>query len=237
VKRNVLAGFTKVLLLPVTIIPKTAAFGFNVISIGATGAFNTVASLGAGLGAGFGNSASKTKAAQPSPSSHIDSPAWSIDDATVSSTPQTSSPTLTPSTSSVAIKTTTINRFDRMQMLLSLDTSLQLIQANRDCLKRVQTFARYPGVYGQKVRDGIEEVFIILLQTMGEKHVCPAFAKATAQMSSYKAIDHVGGTTVAPLVQFFELVHIGDTIQQMVQVYFDKELVSPACRQILPYVH
>jgi recyclin-1 len=32
---------------------------------------------------------------------------------------------------------------------------------------------------------------------------------------------------VAPLVQFFELVHIGDTIQSMVQVYFEKELVSP----------
>lgn len=33
------------------------------------------------------------------------------------------------------------------------------------------------------------------------------------------------GERVAPLVQFFELVHIGDTIQSMVQVYFDKELV------------
>jgi len=29
-------------------------------------------------------------------------------------------------------------------------------------------------------------------------------------------------------MQFFELVHIGDTIQSMVQVYFDKELVRPA---------
>ena len=33
---------------------------------------------------------------------------------------------------------------------------------------------------------------------------------------------------VAPLVQFFELVHIGDTIQSIVQVYFDKELVRRA---------
>jgi len=31
-------------------------------------------------------------------------------------------------------------------------------------------------------------------------------------------------TSVAPLVQFFELVHIGDMIQSIVQVYFDKEL-------------
>ena len=32
--------------------------------------------------------------------------------------------------------------------------------------------------------------------------------------------------SVAPLLQFFELVHIGDTMQSMIQVYFDKELVS-----------
>jgi recyclin-1 len=32
-------------------------------------------------------------------------------------------------------------------------------------------------------------------------------------------------TSVAPLVQFFELVHIGDMIQSIIQAYFDKELV------------
>ncbi len=35
-------------------------------------------------------------------------------------------------------------------------------------------------------------------------------------------------TSVAPLVQFFELVHIGDMIQSIVQVYFNKELVRYA---------
>ena len=38
--------------------------------------------------------------------------------------------------------------------------------------------------------------------------------------------EHSETSNVAPLVQFFELVHIGDTIQSMMQVYFDKELVS-----------
>ena len=45
-------------------------------------------------------------------------------------------------------------------------------------------------------------------------------------MTSYKPADHDETKSVAPLVQFFELVHVGDTIQSMVQVYFDKELVS-----------
>ena len=45
-------------------------------------------------------------------------------------------------------------------------------------------------------------------------------------MREYKPAEHSETSNVAPLVQFFELVHIGDTIQSMVQVYFDKELVS-----------
>lgn len=113
-----------------------------------------------------------------------------------------------------------------MQLLLSLDVALQLIQADRDCLKRVQTFIRYPGTYGRKVRDAIEEVFIVLLQVLGEKHVVPAFKSAIKQMESYKPEEHGEADEVAPLVQFFELVHIGDTIQQMVDVYFEKEMVS-----------
>jgi recyclin-1 len=43
-------------------------------------------------------------------------------------------------------------------------------------------------------------------------------------MTSYKPEEHQETTSVAPLLQFFELVHIGDTIQSMVQVFFDKEL-------------
>lgn len=45
-------------------------------------------------------------------------------------------------------------------------------------------------------------------------------------MRDYQPAEHEETTSVAPLLQFFELVHIGDTIQSMIQVYFDKELVS-----------
>jgi recyclin-1 len=50
-------------------------------------------------------------------------------------------------------------------------------------------------------------------------------------MTAYKPEEHSETTNVAPLLQFFELVHIGDTIQSMVQVFFDKELASnpPPC--------
>ena len=233
--------------------------GFNAITYGATGAFNTFASLGGQFGGGSSSTPSSRArtpnlpvspngeapttpdpdAAAPSPwapDGPTSNPRASVDfagnvrfssDEASLETPRTSVSLAT--LSSPSTPKPTASRFDRMQLLLSLDTALQLIQADRDCLKRVQTFIRYPGTYGRKVRDAIEEVFIILLQTLSEKHVCPGFAKATHQMGLYKPEDHEAGTSVAPLVQFFELVHIGDTIQQMVEVYFDKEMVrSPA---------
>lgn len=45
-------------------------------------------------------------------------------------------------------------------------------------------------------------------------------------MHTYNPSAHSSDAThsVAPLLQFFELVHIGDMIQSMVQVFFDKEM-------------
>src|ERR1700733_16102636 len=43
-------------------------------------------------------------------------------------------------------------------------------------------------------------------------------------MHTYRPAEHEETTSVAPLMQFFELVHIGDMIQSMVQVFFDKEM-------------
>lgn len=51
--------------------------------------------------------------------------------------------------------------------------------------------------------------------------------RATEQMKAYDPNDAGDSEKVAPLMQFFELVHIGDMIQSMVQVYFDKEVVGP----------
>ena len=108
----------------------------------------------------------------------------------------------------------------------SLDVALDLIQSDRDSLKRVESFKGYPGTYGHKVRETIEELFILLLQTLSERHIAPGFQKATEQMRTYQPAEHEETRSVAPLLQFFELVHVGDTIQSMVQVYFDKELVG-----------
>lgn len=65
--------------------------------------------------------------------------------------------------------------FDRLQLLVSLDTALELIQVDRDSLKRAETFVKYPGKVGTKVREAIEEIFIFLLKAVGDRHIAPGF--------------------------------------------------------------
>ena len=118
------------------------------------------------------------------------------------------------------------SRFSRMQLLLSLDLALQLIQLNRESLRRMETFLKYPGSFGVRVKEEMEEIAVSFFQCLSEKHVGPGFAKASDQINTWNPLkqDQDADSHVAPLVSFFELVHVGDTIQQMVQVYYDQEL-------------
>jgi recyclin-1 len=71
--------------------------------------------------------------------------------------------------------------FEGFQLLLSLDIALSLIHADREALKRVETFAAYPGHYGHRVQETIEEVFILMVQAMSSRHIVPGFAKCVAK--------------------------------------------------------
>lgn len=64
---------------------------------------------------------------------------------------------------------------NQLDLLLSLDVALELIHADREALKRVEAFSGYPGHYGHRVRDTVEELFILMLQTLGERHVTKGF--------------------------------------------------------------
>ncbi len=70
-----------------------------------------------------------------------------------------------------------IKSFDRLQLLVSLDTALELIHADRDSLKRAETFTKYPGKYGHRVREAIEEIFILMLKAAGDRHIAPGFRR------------------------------------------------------------
>ena len=67
--------------------------------------------------------------------------------------------------------------WETLDLFLSLDVALELIHADRVSLKRVDAFSAYPGRYGHKVQDTIEEVFILMLQALAERHLKPGFGR------------------------------------------------------------
>ncbi|SNX86324.1 related to RCY1 - F-box protein involved in recycling plasma membrane proteins [Melanopsichium pennsylvanicum] len=134
------------------------------------------------------------------------------------------------------------NRFSRLQLLLSIDTALSLVQVNRESLKRMEAFMVFPSnsSNGRRVEEEMEEVCLSLFQVLGDQHIAPGFRKATEEIKSWnplsesnpreaskteRASDGEGGAEVLPLVQFFELTHIADTISQLCSVYFSQTLV------------
>lgn len=240
-KRNVLAGFRDVLLLPVTIVPRTVNFGVNAIVAGGTATVNGLAMLNPQKWAGSaGNRAQAMKqepgavvfdapatvdAEEPKDPgvaetvfSEKDAPAvgaLSLDEKVPGSdtavTEPAKSPSATPalanSDSKLAPASTAPTRnpsprpdqkhFDRLQLLVSLDTALLLIQTDRDSLKRCETFAKYPGKYGVKVREAIEEIFILMLKAAGDRHIAPGFRLYVPSpfRDSQMLADHAGRKT------------------------------------------
>lgn len=107
---------------------------------------------------------------------------------TIDSTANTTITTQTTSTAATSAAASTVSlsssraaskrkrTYDSLQLLLSLDITLEIIHAARDSLKRVETFAGYPGQYGHRVRDTIEEVAVEMLGFIG-KHVKGGFER------------------------------------------------------------
>jgi recyclin-1 len=67
---------------------------------------------------------------------------------------------------------------------------------------------------------------VTLLVALGQHHIAPGFEQALEHLSQYSPRDaSQGDEAVGPLLTFLELVHIGDLIQQMVDVFFNQEVV------------
>lgn len=124
-KKNILAGFTKALLLPVTIVPKTVALSVNAITQGGTMAFNAMTGTFSSSAAANANGKNAITSGAPNAVSRQG--------------------TATPTTpmSVVEEKSFPVLHGENFQSLISIETAMQLIQADRECLKRVQTFEGY----------------------------------------------------------------------------------------------
>jgi len=99
---------------------------------------------------------------------------WEDDDQPDTSSEQGDN-TVTPPATSSSPQPPRLHSYDNLQLLLSLDVTLELIHAARESLKRLEIFVNYPGTYGVRIRETIEEVAGELLGVLGERHVRNGF--------------------------------------------------------------
>lgn len=201
VKRNVLASFADVLLLPVTIVPKTVtAVGGALVSGGTAvggAAAQGIAMLnpqrwgGAG-GAGWGGSSipngyrrhgnegaeTMFEIGQDEDEEEEENEKFGSFDEKPDklNTPLPTAPLPSAPLSASTLQNAT-DQMEKLDTLLSLDVALELIHTSRESLKRLETFTGYPDRVGDRVRDTIEEVFILMLQALNDKHIKEGFSR------------------------------------------------------------
>jgi recyclin-1 len=132
--------------------------------------------------------------------------------------------------SELAAKAAIMNsRLEGIKTLFSIEVALNLVHAAKASLERVAHFVQLGGQSGEEAREQCETIFITLIQILGNRHIKNGFDKAVTHLSDYnpREIGEHTSSGVAPLVTFLELVNVGDLIQQMIDVFYVQELVTP----------
>lgn len=214
-KRDFLTSFKKVVMMPVNVLPSfpiSSPFG------GKTATANALVN-----GATFETSQS----ASSQPSTRPSTPG--ILDGTALSNNRSSTPVPEPPTTELAAKAAIMNsRLEGIRSLFSIEVALNLVHAAKSSIERAAVFVKAGGHFGRDARDQCELVFVLLLQTLGTRHIKAGFDQAVDHLSNYnprEPSEH-GGPGVTPLVTFLELVNVGDLIQQMLDVFYEQELIA-----------
>ncbi|KAK6516347.1 F-box protein: endocytic membrane traffic, recycling ReCYcling 1 [Arthrobotrys conoides] len=138
----------------------------------------------------------------------------------------------TAPTTELAAKAAILNtRMEGIRTLFSIELALDLVHKAKAALERAGCFVRFQGRIGEEAKEQCEQIFICLINILGQRHVKSGFDKAVNHLSQYNprelsTAEEDEQVIVKPLVQFMELVNVGDLIQQMLDVFYEQELVA-----------
>lgn len=116
-------------------------------------------------------------------------------------------------------------KLEGIRSLFSIEVALSLIHSAKISIERAANFVHLEGSYSAAAKQQCEAIFLSLLDILGRRHVIEGFDKAVEHLSNYKPREHEG-LAVEPLVTFLELVNVGDLILQMIDVFYEQELVG-----------
>ena len=132
-------------------------------------------------------------------------------------------------TTELAAKAALMNsRLEGIRSLFSIEVALNLVHAAKASLERAAVFVQLGGKDGEEAKVQCLTIFVLLLNILGSRHIRPGFTTAVEHLSKYnpREVSEHSQPGVAPLVTFLELVNVGDLIQQMVDVFYEQELVA-----------
>lgn len=123
--------------------------------------------------------------------------------------------------------------------LISLDLCYKVIQNCKENIEKIRLFMDV-AVLTDIVKKKCQDMFKTLLQQLSENHIKIGFENALQLLKDYDAndtnlknitTDEVPENTgqnsrVVPLLQFTELINIGDIILQMISIFYSSELIS-----------
>lgn len=214
-KRDFLTSFKKVVMMPVNVLPTfplSSPFG---------GKSATAKALVNGENLETTSQTPAQLSARPSTPSMLNGTSLS---ASRSVTPLPEPPT-TELAAKVAIMS---SRLEGIRSLFSIEVALNLVHNAKSAIERAAIFYRAQSQFGEDARRQCQLIFALLCQILGSRHVKAGFDQAVAHLTNYdpKQIQNHGHTEVKPLVTFLELVNVGDLIQQMLDVFYEQEMVA-----------
>lgn len=204
-KSDFLSSFKKVVMMPVTVLPSFP------------------------IGSPFAQTKSSTAPTNNAPASRSATPKPETLSVAVHDGRKSPLPENAPNDELAAKAALMTSKLEGIKALFSIEVALNLVHAAQASLGRVAVFIRLGGQAGGEAKEQCANIFIVLLRILGDRHVRSGFDKAVAHLSNYnprEVSDH-SGAGVTPLVQFIELVNVGDLISQMIDVFYEQQLSAP----------
>lgn len=214
-KRDFLTSFKKVVMMPVNVLP----------TFPMSSPFGGKPAVAKALVNGETLATSEINGSRPS--TRPSSPG--VVNGTSLSIKRPTTPLSEPPTTELAAKAAIMNsRLEGIRSLFSIEVALNLVHNAKSSIERAVVFVRLGGRFDKDARLQCELIFISLLETLGTRHIKTGFDQAIDHLSKYNPRESSAHNQsgVTPLVTFLELVNVGDLIQQMLDVFYEQELVA-----------
>ncbi|CCF58749.1 hypothetical protein KAFR_0F01520 [Kazachstania africana CBS 2517] len=123
--------------------------------------------------------------------------------------------------------------FQTIKKFLNLELSFNIIQQTHD---QIELFLKFKDTDSDSnlnlyINSSCENIFKILIDTLNENHIRPAFRNAIAVLENYN-LDEMESIeqekkeqSLEPLVNFAELINTGDIILQMISIFYKNEIL------------